>query len=120
MRSPEKRYQAAGGAAPAQDVAGGRVQLFEQLAFPGVPHLGAGAADVGHGEQVQGGEVALVAHAACEGGDHVGVGQILLLRHLAHGEVLGHEEFNEPRVLARDAVRRMLAAKAPHFLRADL
>ena len=28
------------------------VQIFQQLAFPGVPHLGAGTAYVGHRQQV--------------------------------------------------------------------
>ncbi len=105
------------GRAPAQHAQRGAVQVFQQLALPGVPHLGAGAADVGHGEQVQGREVALVAHALGKRGDHVGVGQVLLLRHLAHGQVLAHQEFDELRVGARHA---MLAAKAPHLLRADL
>ena len=42
------------------------VQVLEQLALPGVPHLGAGAADVGHRQQVQRGQAALVAHALGE------------------------------------------------------
>ena len=41
------------------------VQVFQQLAFPGIPHLGAGAADVGHGKQVQRREVTLGAAIAC-------------------------------------------------------
>ncbi len=105
------------GCPAAQHAQRGAVQVFEQLALPGIPHLGAGAPDVGHGEQVQGREVALVAHALGEGGDHVGVRQVLLLRHVAHGEVLAHQELDELGVFARHAV---LAAEAPRLHGADL
>jgi hypothetical protein len=37
----------------AQHAQGDLVQVFQQLALPGVPDLRAGAADVGHGQQVQ-------------------------------------------------------------------
>ncbi|EKD98583.1 MAG: hypothetical protein ACD_23C00356G0001 [uncultured bacterium] len=96
---------------------GGVVQVLQQLAFPGVPHLGAGAANVCHREQVHGREVALIAHAAGKGGNHVRIAQVLLLRHRAHGEVLAYQELDEPGVFA---VHAMLSAKAPHFHGADL
>lgn len=79
-------------------------------------HARRGAADVGHGQQVQRREVALVAHAAREGADHLGVAQVLLLRHLAHHQVLGDQELDQLRVFARDAV---LLAEARHVARAQ-
>jgi hypothetical protein len=75
------------------------VQVFQQLALPGVPHLGAGAADVGHGQQVQRGQPALGAHLGGEGGDHVGVGQVFLLRDAAHRQVVAHQELDQLRRL---------------------
>jgi hypothetical protein len=56
----------------AQHAQGHAVQVFEQLGLPGVPHLGAGAADVGHRQQVQRGQVAFVLDQAAKAGDHVG------------------------------------------------
>ncbi len=102
--------------APAQRAQRGAVEVLQQLAFPGVPDLGAGAADVRDGEQVQRGEAPLAAHAPGECGDDVGVGEVLLLRHLAHGEVLGHQEFDQRGVFRAHAV---LAAEVAHFLGAD-
>ena len=95
---------------------GQAVGVFQQFAFPGGPHFGAGAANIGHGEQVQGGEPALGADAVGKGLNDVGVGQVLLLRDLAHGQVLVHEEFDQLGVGFVDLVG---AAKAFGFQRAD-
>ncbi|MNS87318.1 hypothetical protein D3C72_1212570 [compost metagenome] len=97
---------------PAQHAQGGAVQVFQQLALPAVPHLGAGAADIGHGQQVEGREVAFVVHALGKGGNHLGIGRILLLRHLAHGEVLAHQKFHQQGVFPGDPV---VAAEALDF-----
>ena len=70
------------------------VQIFKQLGFPGVPHLGAGAANVGHCEQIKRGEISLAAHALGKGGDHVRVAQVGFLRDTAHGEMLLHQKFD--------------------------
>ena len=104
------------GRAAAQGAQGVAVQVFQQLALPGVPDLGAGAADVGHGQQVQGGQVALGAHAFGKRGNHVRVAQVRLLRNAAHRQVLVHQKLDEPGVFSIDAV---LAAKAPCVHRAQ-
>jgi hypothetical protein len=90
------------------------VQVFQQLALPGIPYLGAGPSNVGHCQQVQGREVALVPHAFRKGRDHVRIAQVFLLRHAAHGQVFGHQKLDEPAVFTRDAV---LAAERAHVAR---
>ena len=88
------------------------VQVFQQFAFPSVPHLWAGAADVGHGEQVQGCQMPLIAHAFGECGNHVRVAQVGFLGHMAHGQVLTHHKLNQVRVFVRHVV---LFAKVPRI-----
>ena len=64
------------GRAPAEHPQGEAVQVLEQLALPGVPNLGAGATDIGHGQQVERGQPPLGAHALGKAGNHVGVAQV--------------------------------------------
>jgi hypothetical protein len=92
-------------------------QVFQQLGLPGVPDLGAGAAHVGHGQQVQAGQPTGVAHLLGKAGHHVGVGQVFLLRHAAHGQVLAHQELDQAGV---GLVQPVVAAEAPHLHRAQL
>ena len=105
------------GRAPTQHAQRGVVQVFQQLALPGIPDLGAGAADVGHGQQVQRGQAALGAHALGKRADHVRVAGVLLLRHGAHLQVFAHQEFDQLGVLGGHVV---LAGEAPHLDGADL
>ena len=56
-------------------------------------------------------------HARGKAGDDGRVAHVLLLRHLAHAQVLAHQKFGQRRVIAAYA---HLAAKAPHFARAQL
>ena len=105
------------GRAPAQRPQRVAVQVFEQLAFPGVPHLGTGAPDVGHRQQIQGGEVAFVADALGKGVDHVRIAEILFLCHAAHGQVFGHQKLDQLGVFLADAV---LAAEHPDVVRTEL
>ncbi|CUK07277.1 Uncharacterised protein [Achromobacter sp. 2789STDY5608615] len=93
------------------------VQVLEQLAFPGVPDLGAGAADVGHGQQVERGQVTLVLDRGGEVLDHGGVGQVALLRHGRHQQVLAHQEFDQPGVFRLHAV---VVGELAHLARAQL
>ena len=88
------------------------VQVFQQLALPSVPHFGAGATDVGHGQQIQGGQLALAADTACKLGDHLGVIEVFFLRHMAHGEVFADQELHQAGVFAGDLVG---AAKPAHL-----
>jgi hypothetical protein len=92
------------------------VQVFQQFALPGIPHLGAGAADVGHRQQVKRGQAAHVAHLGREGAYHVGVGQVFLLCHRAHGQVMLDQELDQRAVVAADP---MVAAEAAHLARAQ-
>ncbi len=105
------------GGAATQCAQGGAVQVFQQLAFPGVPDLGAGAADVGHREQVQRCQVALVAHAARKGGNHVGIAQVFLLGEAAHAQMFADQKLDKLGVFAVHAV---VTAKAAHFHGANL
>ncbi len=86
------------------------VQVFQQLGFPGVPHLRAGAADIGHRQQVQRAQVALAADLVGEVADDLGIAQVLLLRDLAHGQVVLDQPDDQVGILAGDAV---LLAEAP-------
>ena len=105
-----------GGAAP-QHAQSGFVQVFQQLAFPGVPDFGAGAPDVGHGEQVQGGQAALIADALCKTRNDFRAAQVFLLGHMAHGQVFTDQEFDQLGVLFVDLV---LAAEGAYFGAAQL
>ena len=105
------------GRPPSQGAQRGAVQVFQQLALPCVPYLGAGAPYIGDRQQIQGCQLALITHAAGKRGNHVRIAQILLLSHGAHGEVFAHQKLDQ---LAVVTVHAMLATKAPGFLRTDL
>ena len=92
-------------------------QVFEQLAFPGVPDLRAGAADVGHGPQVQRRQPPYIAHLVGKSPDHVGVRQILFLRHRAHRQVVLDQKLGQRAVFLGNP---MVATEAPHLERAQL
>ncbi len=100
------------GGMPPQRSQGGAVQIFKQLALPGIPNLRAGAANVSHGQQVERCEVAFVAHSARKGLDDIRIAQVLFLSDVAHGEVLAHQEFNQQGVVSRHMV---VLAKATHL-----
>ncbi len=85
--------------AATQVVQGLEIEVAEQLALPLVPDLGAGAADVGVGQQVECGQAAGIADQAGEPGDYPGIRQILLLRDLRHDQVMAHKPDDEFRVL---------------------
>jgi len=67
------------------------IQVFQQLAFPGVPDLRAGTADIGHGQQVQGRQPARVADPDGEGGDDRGVADVFFLRGARHHQMHVHQ-----------------------------
>src|SRR5260221_3929746 len=85
-------------------------EVLEELALPGIPDFRAGAADVGDREQVQRDEAPLGADDVGEAPDNVGVEQVLLLRDRRHGEMVLDQEYDQVRIVVRQAV---LAAKAP-------
>ena len=85
------------------------VGVLQQLALPCTPDLGAGATNVGHGEQIQGRQLALVAHTFGKGANHIGIGQILLLCHLTHGQMFSYQKLDQVGVGFLDLVG---AAKA--------
>ena len=105
------------GCTTTQHTRGVAVEVFQQLAFPSIPDLGAGAANIGHGQQIQGREVALVAHAFGEGLNDVGVAQVLLLRDVAHRQMLCHQEFNQFGIFF---VELVIAGKLAHLATAEL
>ena len=89
------RFSVRVGRAASECAQGHAVGIFQQFAFPGVPHFGRGTADVCHGQQIQRGEVAFIAHALGKGGHHVRVAQIFFLSHMAHGQVLSDQKFDQ-------------------------
>src|SRR4029079_18660151 len=100
-----------------EEIARRPVEVFEEAPLPGVPDLGAGAADVGDGEQVEGGKVTLAAYAPGERPDHFGIGDVLLLRRRGHHEVV----FDQPRDKARIlGCKTVLAAEAQGVHGAEL
>ena len=100
-----------------QGAQGVAVQVFQQLAFPGVPYLGAGATDIGHRQQVQRREVALVDHAFGKVLNHIRVTQVLLLCDAAHAQVLGHQKLDQIGILFADGV---VFAKTTYFCASQL
>src|SRR6266702_1434428 len=92
-------------------------QVLQELAFPGVPHLGARAADIRDREQVESHQPALRADGAGEAPHHFGIRQVLLLRHRRHGEMVLDEELDELCVFRLEAVR---AAETPGLEPAQL
>ena len=92
-------------------------EILQELAFPGVPHLGTGAADVCDREQVERDQPPLGADDTGEAPHDLRIGQVLFLRHRRHGEVLLDEELDELRVFGRKAV---LAAETPGIEPAQL
>ncbi len=95
---------------------GDPVEVLEQLALPCVPDLGARAADVGDGQQIERGEPSLVAHEARETLDDLRVTHVLLLRDLAHRQVMLDQPDDQLRVLVVDFV---IAAEAPRVGHAE-
>ena len=73
-------------------------EIFEQLSFPRVPDLGAGAAYISNREQVKRGQLACIAHQCGEIPDNVRIGQVLFLGHLRHGKVVADQEGDQPAV----------------------
>ena len=94
----------------AQQLRAGAQQVFQQLALPGVPNLWTGAADIRHGEQIEGNQAPFGSNHGGEAADDVRVGEILLLRHLRHGQMLADQEDHQVGVLADDTVG---AAESP-------
>ncbi len=87
-----------------QDAQRNAVQVFQQFAFPCVPYLGAGAADVGDCQQVECREVALILDQPGKSLHHVRVGQVLLLRHVRHCQVMLYKEDDQFRIRLGNAV----------------
>ena len=79
-------------------------QRFDQARLPAVPYLGAGSANIGHGQQIQGDQAPVGAHQPGEPIDHCRIGQILLLRHLRHRQMMAHREHDQLLVFGGDAV----------------
>ena len=69
-------------------------QIFKQLAFPGIPHLGTGAPNICDRKQVERRQVAFVAYHGGKGGDNIRVGSVLLLGNGRHEQVLVNEPDN--------------------------
>jgi hypothetical protein len=85
-------------------------KIFQQLAFPRVPHFRARSTDIGHGEEVERHEPALGPDALGEGAHDLGVADILLLCGRGHAEVVFHEPCDEQRIVAAQG----MCAGEPH------
>ena len=94
----------------------GMVEIFQQLAFPGIPYRGAGAADIGHGQQIEGRQPAQVAGFGGKRGNHLGVAGVLLLRGARHRQVHFHQPGDQ---FAIGLVEAVPTAKPPCIDRAQ-
>src|SRR5437773_2393684 len=92
-------------------------KILEKLAFPGVPHLGARAANVRDREQVERDQPPFAADDICEAPQDLRVGQVLFLRYRRHGEMVLYKELDELGVFGRKAV---ITAEAPRLDPAQL
>ena len=99
---------------PAEHAQGGMEQVRQQLALPGAPHLGTGAANVGHGQQVQTDQALGRLHAIGKGADDGRIIGVLLLRHGAHAQVFAHQKLDQ---ICIGGGHLVLAGKAAHFNR---
>ena len=79
-------------------------QVFEQFSFPDIPDFRAGAADVGHGEQVQCDQVTVIRYIVGEGGNDILIGQILGLRGGGKQQVVFDQPYHQLTVFFRQAV----------------
>ncbi len=108
------RFEAVGRAlaraASVQHALRGVVQVLEQLRLPGIPDPRAGAADVGHRQQVQRRQAPVGSDPGGERRDDGRIGDVLLLRGRRHHQVLLDQPGDELGVLARKLVR---AAESP-------
>ncbi len=86
------------------------VEVFQQLAFPSVPDLWAGASDVGHGEQIERCQRAFVRDLRTKAGNHRRVSEVLFLRGRRHQQVAIDQELDQARVVAVDPVAPTKAA----------
>jgi hypothetical protein len=102
------------GRGAAQQAQGGVEEILQQLALPAVPDLGAGAADVGDGEQVERRQPAFVADEAGESAHHFRIGQILLLGDVGHRQVMLDQPDNQGSVFLRNAVFATEATRVRH------
>ncbi|CFP51985.1 Uncharacterised protein [Bordetella pertussis] len=104
------------GVRAAQRRQGQAEKVFQQLALPGVPDARAGAADVGHGQQVEGGQAAFVAHLGGEVAHHLRVGQVALLGDRRHQQVMAHQELDQ---LGIGRIQAVVLREAAHLARAQ-
>jgi hypothetical protein len=89
----------------AEQSAGGMEQVFEQLALPCIPNPGAGAANVGNGEQIQRDQAAVLADPLCKGPDDIRIGEILLLCGRRHDEMMLDQPRDKIGVIPRQTMR---------------
>ena len=100
-----------------QHMHGRTVQIGQQFILPRIPHLRTGATNVGHSQQIQGTQAFRRFHLFSKAQDNIGVGQILFLCKLRHGQMLGHQKFNQGRLRL---IQPMLFGKANHFHRTQI
>ncbi len=100
----------------AEQPRGRAIEVLEEFAFPRVPDLGTRAANIGHSKQIQRNQAPAVCDQLGKSFDHRRIGDVLLLRHLRHGQVLLDQKHDQLRVLV---VERMIAAEAAGVARAE-
>ena len=67
------------------------IQIFQQLAFPGIPDMRTGAANIGHGQQIERREATQRADFGCEGGNNVGIAGVFFLRGARHDQMRANQ-----------------------------
>ena len=79
-------------------------KLLKQLAFPAIPDLGAGAANICDRKQVECGQVAFVLDHRGEGRKHIRVREVLFLSDARHDQVMQYKPDHQFAVFGTESV----------------
>ena len=81
---------------------GALIEIAQERRLPVIPEFGAGALDIGHGQEIQMIEVILIAHLTGKAGDGLGVVEVFALGGLAHQKMPIHEPGHESGVIVAE------------------
>ena len=88
--------------------------MLKEACFPVVPHLRAGAANVGNRQQIKREQVLFVSHQLRKFAHHIRVCNIPFLRESRHRQVVFDQPGNELYVLGWQANQRAIFARIHH------
>ena len=79
-------------------------QILKQFAFPCVPYLRIGSANVGDGKKIQSGQIAFIADPFGKITDDVRIGQVFFLCELGQGQMLTNQKDDQFRIVLAQTV----------------